>query len=280
MPAMLSRTQTQHPITKASITRGAALLGLVAFEIGAIVLLHQLGSQRWMTIPWGDIPTWLEVASREDVVAAVIRSIALVLSYWIAASTGLYTLARLSRVPRVVRAAAWATLPPIRRIIDRTIAVTVTTAALVSPLAPAVASDGVGVPAPPSTEPVIFQISERGVPTPVNVPSMSPADSEPTVIVPPGVGDAGYTPAPAGRVGDVVINESAYEVVSGDNLWSISCGHLRASFPDREFDAAAIAVYWRQVMEVNTPTLRSGDPNLIFPGEQIVLPEVVLGERP
>lgn len=62
-------------------------------------------------------------------------------------------------------------------------------------------------------------------------------------------------------------------VVPGDHLWKISEHHL-----DSADSALEVAPYWRQVIEVNTPRLRSGDPDLIFPGEVIELP--VLSERP
>lgn len=62
-------------------------------------------------------------------------------------------------------------------------------------------------------------------------------------------------------------------VVPGDHLWRISEQHL-----DSADSALEVAPYWHQVIEVNTPRLRSGDPDLIFPGEVIELP--VLSERP
>ena len=58
-------------------------------------------------------------------------------------------------------------------------------------------------------------------------------------------------------------------VVKGDHLWKISARHLESEAPD-----AAIAPYWRTVIDVNTPTLRSGDPDLIYPGEVIEMPDV------
>lgn len=56
-------------------------------------------------------------------------------------------------------------------------------------------------------------------------------------------------------------------VARGDHLWGISAGHLGAQATDSE-----IAPYWREVVTVNTPRLRSGDPDLIYPGEVIELP--------
>ena len=57
------------------------------------------------------------------------------------------------------------------------------------------------------------------------------------------------------------------EVVTGDNLWRISQRRL-----DELGSEDAIAPYWREVVDVNRPHLRSGDPDLIYPGEVIKLP--------
>ena len=67
-----------------------------------------------------------------------------------------------------------------------------------------------------------------------------------------------------------------YRVVPGDNLWSIAKQHLAVS---RERSAKKlgnrkIAAYWLRVIAANARTLVSGDPDLIYPGEVIVLPPV------
>ncbi len=56
-------------------------------------------------------------------------------------------------------------------------------------------------------------------------------------------------------------------VETGDHLWLISARHL-----GEDATSGDIAPYWRQVVDVNTPRLRSGDPNLIYPGEVVELP--------
>ena len=55
-------------------------------------------------------------------------------------------------------------------------------------------------------------------------------------------------------------------VAKGDHLWKLSARHLKT---DANHE---IAPYWREVIEVNTPHLRSGDPDLIHPGEVVELP--------
>ncbi len=59
--------------------------------------------------------------------------------------------------------------------------------------------------------------------------------------------------------------ETTVVVEAGDHLWKISERHLEGS-------SRTIAPYWLQVIDLNTPTLRSGNPDLIYPGEVIELP--------
>lgn len=72
------------------------------------------------------------------------------------------------------------------------------------------------------------------------------------------------------QVGAHVGRESVV-VVQGDNLWSISEGHLVVAF-DRAVDDEEVSPYWRRVITANSGDLRSGDPDLIYPGEVVLLP--------
>jgi len=86
-------------------------------------------------------------------------------------------------------------------------------------------------------------------------------------------GVAGAAPAHQVRIpvgiSSTPSTEDKVTVVKGDHLWKISARHLESTSPE-----ASIAPYWREVIEVNTPNLRSGDPDLIFPGEVIELPGI------
>jgi nucleoid-associated protein YgaU len=65
-------------------------------------------------------------------------------------------------------------------------------------------------------------------------------------------------------------------VVPGDNLWTIARGHLAKVHgrPATQLSDREIAAYWLKVIKVNRARLRSGDPDLIYPGERTVLPPV------
>ena len=70
----------------------------------------------------------------------------------------------------------------------------------------------------------------------------------------------------------IEVSTSATVVVEkGDHLWSISASHLEST-SGKEPSAAEITPVWVEVIETNRDRLRSGDPDLIYPGETIVLP--------
>ena len=64
-------------------------------------------------------------------------------------------------------------------------------------------------------------------------------------------------------------------VARGDHLWKISEVYLLRAESD-----SAVAPYWRRVIDLNLATLRSGDPDLIYPGEVVLLPSPTISERP
>jgi nucleoid-associated protein YgaU len=65
--------------------------------------------------------------------------------------------------------------------------------------------------------------------------------------------------------------EGSVVVEPGDHLWKISASHLEEVL-DRPAEPAEIDPYWRIVIETNRDLLKSGDPDLIYPGEVISLP--------
>ena len=89
------------------------------------------------------------------------------------------------------------------------------------------------------------------------------------------------SPTPTRIPIELVTNGSSRQVavVRGDHLWKISERHLDQALR-RKARNSEIAPFWRDVIETNLPNLRSGDPDLIYPGELIELPEFVSSGQP
>lgn len=75
------------------------------------------------------------------------------------------------------------------------------------------------------------------------------------------------TPAPT----EAAPTSSQYTVVSGDNFWDIASKQLSNKL-GRAANNQEITNYWMQLVEANKGNIKSGNPNLIFPGEVINLP--------
>ncbi|MDH3189869.1 MAG: hypothetical protein OEM39_04415 [Acidimicrobiia bacterium] len=68
--------------------------------------------------------------------------------------------------------------------------------------------------------------------------------------------------------------DSEVLVEEGDHLWSISSDHLNT-----DATTAEISSLWRKVIAVNIDRLRSGDPDLIYPGEWVLVPGPTTGSQ-
>jgi nucleoid-associated protein YgaU len=88
-----------------------------------------------------------------------------------------------------------------------------------------------------------------------------------TVVLPPVPSAA--TPAP-----ETGKKTSSKLAARGDSLWTMARDHLAAAKGGGRPSNRQVAEYWAKVIEANRHRLISGDPDLIKPGESIVLPPV------
>ncbi len=171
----------------ATVRGTSAFAALVAFEVAAVVLLHRLGELPWLQVPYRHLGPWLEGGAPEDVIAAVARVVALVIAWWLLATTALYVLARVSRVPAAVRAVEWVTLPAVRRVADQALALTLATSLVGGGANAALAGTAV---------------AGRLAGTPVAGAGYQPHPAGPPETTTPGTAapPPGYVPHPAGTV--------------------------------------------------------------------------------
>lgn len=226
----------------------------LAFLVASILGLHKLGSA-FPVSAIGDAAGPFEPA-----LAAAFRVAGLAVAYWLAASTLAYLVAMLSRAPAALRAVGWMTIGPVRRLVDRLAA----GALAVSLAMPAGASTSPGyVPVPAGDSP---QAS-----TTTTQPAV-PVVAIPDLLYLPVVPLADPDPLPVVRVVDTPVLQAVEIVVRpGDNMWRLAEQRL-AELLGRPPVDSEIAPFWLQVIAANVGRIRSGDPDLIFPGEVLVIP--------
>lgn len=239
----------------------------LCFLIAGIVSLHRLGStfpNSAITDPGGPV---------EPGLAAAFRLVGLAVGYWLVGSTLLYLLARASQIPAALRATSWMTLGPIRRVVDR-LAAGALAISLAMPAAVSAATAPGYIPVPAGDGPE----SNTTTTTPAEPPSTATSlEQQPTSVT----ADPLYLPVVALVDPEPIVPSAtavfadAIEVVvrSGDDMWNLAEGRL-ASLLGRRATDSEIAPYWLRVIGANLDRIRSGDPDLIFPGEVLVLPPI------
>jgi hypothetical protein len=240
----------------------SALAAVVVLELTTVVVLARLGSRPPFTITWDAPAGWMRAADPVDAVAALVRLVALVAAGWLLAITLACALVDLagprSSPEHGVRARVHAATPrAIRRVVDR--------ALLLAVIGLATAPTGAWATSPPGVR------DGRAAPpdVPASAPTVLPA-APPTAPV--GTGATRVLPAATAGPSDA----TTVAVAPGDDLWRLAAARLaqatgrsRAALSDAE-----VARYWVVVCEANRTVVRSGDVDLVFPGEVLVLPAV------
>jgi hypothetical protein len=275
-----------------------ALVLLVAGEAIAVVALHRLGGIDGFAIPRHDLARWLQQTPSEDVLLAGVRLAALVAAWWLLGSTLLYVAARVTHLHGTAAALGWATLPAVRRWADRAAAVSIVAATALGVGRPAAAD-----PPPtssPATAPVVIDVDHRDPTTvpsrppssvrtgqsvdPSPVPSVPSIDSAPrpppiptTAPLLPPIAQPPVVPVmPTAPAASPIApaTGATHTVARGEHLWSIAAAQVATAIgrPPAELAPADVASYWLRVVEINRPRLRSGNPNLVYPGEVVDLP--------
>lgn len=224
-------------------------------------LLVWLGRFSFLRVDRQDPGGWLGRVDAEVAFAALARLVGMAIVGWVALTTVVYLAARLlgTDAARI----GWLSIGPIRRVIDTTLAGSL----VITTLSPLTAAAEL-----PFEEPRSAATTETTAVAPVGplyvpIPAgpVQTADEEAPAEVP--------DEDESGREAAVDDNEKRIVVASGDNLWKLAEERMEAVLgrPPTDSDTAP---YWVRVVEANRQRIRSGDPNLIFPGEELVMPPV------
>ncbi len=280
----------------------AVLFGWVVALVVGVAAGHALGSGV-LAVPGTEVAAWRSWAAATDplvVTMAMLRLVAVGVAWYLLATTVLGVAARALRVVRLVRFADAVSAPVVRRVLQRGMGVMVATAIATSAAAPTagaaepptavherepgvITMHGCTVPSPGGAEDrgdgarAALPWQWLGDPVPAEVPDPAATTVEvsptPRTDEPPAA-TAAETPArrdaPAAAHAD-----TSHTVRPGESLWRIAEAHLAAAW-GRDPGDAEVVPYWREVIERNRDRLVvADDPDLILPGQVLVLPTVV-----
>lgn len=127
-----------------------------------------------------------------------------------------------------------------------------------------------------------LEIPSTGTETPVTAGAPAGATTEDSAAAP--ASSAGDTSpdsipaadAPSAAAGETsaapagVVTESPVSVQPGDHFWGLAEQQLEQAW-GRPVTAEEIAPYWQELVAANLDGLTSGDPDLVFPGEQLTV---------
>lgn len=216
-----------------------------AFSL-AVWSLLRLGRLDWMRVDWSDPAAWLAVAETEVALAALGWVAGLALLAWVGVSTIGYLVFRLLGVES--DSVRWLSIGPFRRAVEALLA----SYLMLGTVTPVGAMTD---PGPPPPSPAGAAVDPAYIPVPAGPGASSPESEKVT--------------------GDDTSGQVAV-VSAGDHLWKLAAERLTEALGRSPTDAE-VAPYWMDVVEANRARIRSGDPDLIFPGEEIVLPPLRRG---
>lgn len=224
---------------------------LLVLQLGALgaaaILVRQPVTNH--PIDWRHLSGWLRSATPETVVAEAGRLLLIGAAAWLAVITAL---AWFAFVAGTFDAVARITPRFVRRLIEGAFAASIVATAL-APTA-ALATDRPRIvavspvrdgrsPAEPIEEPTGLTIA----PEPEAAPAPAPAPAP--------------DPAPIAHPGTIHV------VQRGESLWSIAHDASAGMPADRSTDG-----YWHALCDANRARLPSGDVNLVYPGDEVILP--------
>jgi hypothetical protein len=258
------------------IRRRVGLLVLLGTEALAVVGVHGLGARAPFNLPLTDLEPWIRAAPA-DALAAALRVVALAAAWWLLAATALYVAACIvgrrgrGRVGRAVGGfSARVTPRAIRAAVDRAFATSLAVGALLVPLGTR------AVAAEDRSPRVVVDVRDgRDRASIASLPTAPERASPPTPPPPSAPAEQTAGPETSPPPPPAASTDVSFVVVTpGDDLWSLSADALgratgRASDTLRDDE---IGRYWIAVCDANRSSLRSGDVNVVYPGEVVVLP--------
>lgn len=259
---------------------------------------------------WGD---WLGDRDGVVATMAILRLLVLAMAWYLVGVTTIGAVARVARWARLVRVADALSVPVVRRVLQASLGVGLASAVVVSssgvpvpgPAGPTGSRPVAQTAVEGDDAPTMRALDDDVAPDaldaphmrPVAVDDVAPAPSPDPVMTPLAtIDDAppppGMRPLPAEAPAPTAVDDATPEaatvtetetavddaatvtVEAGDHLWSIAERHLMALHGGAVGDDV-VTDYWHRLVDANRDRLADpANPDLIYPGQQFVLPAV------
>jgi hypothetical protein len=249
------------------VTERPHRLGLVLAAAAATAVLVAAGRGSLATPPLDDLPGWIEDRGTLVAAMAAVRLLGLAAAAWLLLVALVGEAARLAGATRLVLLADRALPAVVRNALGAVAGVGV--------IAGGVAAT-VGPPAAGSVAPPPAVATQQLLPPEGEAPGAGAAAVARMTVLPP---DPEPAPAPApvpapvpDRVATAAPAAEEWTVAPGESFWSIAEDVVaeRSAQPPSD---DAIAAYWRVLVDANRGRLVAGDPDVIWAGQRLVLPD-------
>ena len=253
------------------MTRLSNLALLTIGIAGSGYFLLRIRSEGWLPVPGGILN-----APPEEALYGAVWLLSVSITLWVTLSTVLAVFAYVTGLPAAIRAVEWIAVPPIRRVARRTAAfilaagsLSITSAAGATGLPP--------VPFVVNDDQAVYALHETPgefvAPIPLRVGETILSHRRDPFLHAPPIGIIAPLPLLAAPTTPDRSSYVVYTVQPGDDMWSIATAHL-SRHRDKAPSVADIAALWMETIEINRDRIRSGNPDLIFPGEALLVPRL------
>ena len=248
--------------------------------------LHALGAGP-LGVPLSsaaDLSAWLDRTPPEVMAVAIVRLVALAAGWYLAVCTLALALMRPVGRSRMALAASRATPAIVRRLVagggglglaaGTLVGALSSTMVAPAPLAPRPAAASI-VGAAQDTNPPTATVTRGARDMPTAVMTHMPSEETPTAVMthlPATDAPRASRSPPARATRETAAAPPSWTVQAGDSFWSIAAETL-AEAGEAPTDRRVIG-YWRRLVEANRGRLLDpGNPDLLVPGQELVLPD-------
>jgi hypothetical protein len=256
--------------------RAAPLVVWSLALLAGVTVFHALGAGPLAAPPLLEPSAWGRwAAGRDPLVAtvAVLRLVVLALAWYLVGVTTVGLVGRLARAARLVRLADALTVPWVRRLLQQALGVGLATA-MVGAASPLTATTP--APRPAAAAPASAEDGAEVRLTRASEVRLARADAAEVRLT--RVEDTGDEVRLRRVGGEVAAADREHEVRAGESFWTVARDRLATELGRPPSDEEVVAAWQRLIAHNRDRLVDPDNPDLLFPGQRLLLPQDTAGE--